>query len=159
MNFEFLRDIAAAVDGIPDKHFNLDVYQNGAFFRSGSDGLPPHPHTCHTLGCVAGWMCLHPTLALPGTKWAPRQWRVNASEVISGERRFVGPAFQRAYDLFDIAEFDTPSLETEKTSHKVIFARRVIKYLDDHGQPVNNDYRLKYERLWWEYDLPGHLYP
>jgi hypothetical protein len=125
IDFNWLRDVAAIVDGIPDAQLNLDLYHTDVY-------SPP----CRTIGCVAGFLCRHPDPVfnlgtLDSEFYQPAQWRRRA-----GMKLDQGVSWG---DLFDLAR----ETSSEDLTHKQVFARRVIEFLDRYNQPVSNEYRRK----------------
>jgi hypothetical protein len=140
IDFNYLRDIAAIVDGIPDKHFNLDVYANSMLVLHGLK-----QPTCGTIGCAVGWLSRHPDLAPPHLHGCHGPWRVAAVDRISGVK-VLTTSWEDVELRSEVNRiFDSiTDYHEEKLPHKTIFARRVIKFLDDHQQPVSDEYRRKY---------------
>lgn len=124
-DFEFLRDIAAAVDGILEPRFCLNTY--------GDENI------CGTIACTAGWMVKHPKLSLGEAD--PLRWRRLASERISGDRFSESTSAESPWALANIL-FRCP--RGYEDSSKATFGRRVIRYLESHKQSISEEYRAKY---------------
>lgn len=128
-DFDFLRDVAAAVDGVPRDRFSLDTY-----------GFSVYHVGCATIACASGWMCRHPVLS-NGFHGNPSAWRDYAARRIGGLPSMMYQSVHEAYDLFDV-----PRLRDQLViCHKTVFARRVVAYLRKYGQPIiNTAYLAKY---------------
>lgn len=125
-DFELLRDIAAAADGLPEDRLEMSIYGD------------PFAPVCKTVGCVAGFLCKHPKL---GGAWYginPPEWRRIVAEKISG---YNSVDYMKAWMLFEVPQPEERSLGL---TGKQIFGRRVVKYLLDHNQPVSLEYLAKY---------------
>lgn len=115
-DYEFLRDVAAAFDGIPAERVDMNAF--GYL-------------SCPTLGCVAGHMVHHPVFNL-GTIY-PSNWWAKATDKIAGN--ITGEERKTIHALFA----QGPAGEAGKQE----FARRVISYLESNGQPVSEEYRRR----------------
>lgn len=132
-NFKLLSELAGMVNGIPANRFDIDSLICGE-------------HTCWSIGCVIGYASLHPDWQERGLKWD----RVMEEVTLNGD---VVDYDTAAEELFDLISGDgrrlfgpawNDDLDTELKGggkHKQLFARRLVRFFDEHKEPVNPIYR------------------
>lgn len=145
--YDWLREAAAIIDGIPEEQIDLrSIVEDG-------DTTP----SCGTVACALGWLGLHPTFRERGLVTFG-----NLSEVkVNGQARYYD---QAAAEFFNLSDADARALfasygwgkhddkllkrlhvtaeisEQDSVSGKELFRRRMVHFLQAHGQPVSEAY-------------------
>lgn len=131
--FDLLREAAAIIDGIPERH----VYLNIVMFQSAAVEKPKElPKECGSVGCFIGWLGQHPKFQRLGLRTNEKN-----DVFFKGRRVSYDVAANR---LFDISYADAGRLfgpaGAPSEDHKEVLRRRIRSFLQDHGEPVNPNY-------------------
>lgn len=135
-NYELLKDAYAIIDGIPEKHFNLNRWVQNELYRPGE--------VCNTIACAGGWLAQHPKFNELGLRmsWERGNGRGNNSLSLfhqkTKEREFDALAslfnisYTTAHKLF--TAFHNSPYDHAQVRHKAMFLNRVRQFLKQEGQ-------------------------
>jgi hypothetical protein len=129
-NYELLKDAYAIIGGIPQEAINLD-WSRSKEGLSLTDGTVFHP---------ARWLALHPSFQERGLSVSE-----NGKQILYQGQTFAGGAYSESLaQLFGLSPGDVISLFAERGTRmgeanledtdKALWLRRVLSYLQSHGQ-------------------------
>lgn len=134
IDFAFLREMAAVIDGIPPERFNLNVIAT-----AGSPNDPVAASGCGTIACALGWIALHPAARARGVRAKGShhlQLHGKLAPLHEVATHLFGLGYEDGKGLFRsaggslIGKFPNPN----GAEHKDIFRKRVTAFLARHGQ-------------------------
>ncbi len=136
--YTLLRDAIAIVRGIPSRRFNLNVVRRNN--RKGERHRDAHH--CGTVGCVMGWLSLHPQFNALGLTAGYHQ----ADLVLDGTKQtfdaaaaaLFGITHREARDLFGPVGDSFYDLSNDDHAapkgHRAVLRNRVRKFLESKGE-------------------------
>ena len=144
INFDLLRKAAAIIEGIPNRNFNLNTVMSNHGSRK------PEENFCGSIGCVIGWLAMHPEFKELGLELKEYDDRCSPGVTYKGDpvdyRRAASLVFgvsdTNARELFcghGGSYFDPP--RAFQISSKTIFRNRMVRFLKQAGQPISSAYR------------------
>lgn len=128
-----IRLLAAIVEGMPDRKFDLKDISN----RERLDG-PKDMHECGTTACALGVACIHPA-------FAKKKLRFIAERGLLGPGTTINSYYEdTAAEAFNITPAEAYTLFRPNFNHelpdKQEFKQRVIRFLRSRGQRVSPEY-------------------
>lgn len=145
IDFKFLREMGAMIDGIPDDRFNLKTFGR------------PDPNVCDTIGCAFGWIAAHPDAGKRGVEIGAHETfylHGQVDGVVECGKHLFGIDYVQFWNLFtergesklDDANFVSPTIShpddadvydidyDNAPSDKDVFRARLVAFLTEHGQ-------------------------
>jgi hypothetical protein len=139
INWPLLREACAVIDGIPVSRFNL----NAVCVNTQSMSNQTNPQHCGTVGCVMGWLGMHPDFKARGLGFTRGEYPMLtldgcAMDYATIGAKVFGMTETQAENLFSPVNCSSLDNKTEFYSaedSRKVFRNRIRKFFRRNGQP------------------------